>query len=34
MMSNINRCAISNQNIRNILRGKVIWDEPIEKVEP
>jgi len=33
MMSNINRCTISIQDIKNILKRKAIWDEPIEKVE-
>jgi hypothetical protein len=31
MMSNINRCTINIQDIRNILKRKAIWDEPIEK---
>ncbi len=34
MMSNINRCTISIQNIKNILKKKAIWDEPIEKAQP
>jgi hypothetical protein len=33
MMSNINRCTISTQDIKNILKRKVFWDEPIENVE-
>jgi hypothetical protein len=32
MMSNINRCTISIQDIRNILKRNATWDEPIEKV--
>jgi hypothetical protein len=31
MMNNINRCTISIQDIRNIFKNKVAWDEPIEK---
>jgi len=34
MMSNINRCTISIQDIRNILKRKTTWDEPIEKAQP
>jgi hypothetical protein len=34
MMNNINRCSISIQDIKNILKRKAIWDEPIEKVKP
>jgi hypothetical protein len=34
MMSNINRCTISIQDIRNILKRKAIWDEPIENAKP
>jgi hypothetical protein len=33
MMSNINRCTISTQDIKNILKRKATWDEPIENVE-
>jgi len=29
-MSNIDRCI---QSIRNILKRKATWDEPIEKVQ-
>jgi hypothetical protein len=32
MMNNINRCTISIQDMKNILKKKAIWDEPIEKV--
>jgi hypothetical protein len=28
MTNNINRCTISIQDIRNILKRKAIWDEP------
>jgi hypothetical protein len=31
MMNYINRCTISIQYIRNILKRKATWDEPIEK---
>ncbi len=31
-MNNINRCTINIQNIRNTLKMKVTWDEPIEKL--
>jgi hypothetical protein len=31
MMNNINRCTINIQNIRNILKRKATWDEPILK---
>jgi hypothetical protein len=31
MMSNINRCTISIQYIRNVFEKKATWDEPIEK---
>jgi hypothetical protein len=31
MISHINRCTISIEDIRNILKRKAIWDEPIEK---
>jgi hypothetical protein len=34
MTSNINGCTQNIQNIRNILKGKVIGDEPIEKASP
>jgi hypothetical protein len=34
MMSNINRCTMSIQDIKNILKGKATWDEPIEKAQP
>jgi hypothetical protein len=34
MMNNINRCTISIQDIKNILKRKATWDEPIEKVQP
>jgi hypothetical protein len=34
MMNNINKCTISIQNIRNILKRKATWDEPIEKAQP
>jgi hypothetical protein len=34
MMSNINKCTISIQDIINILKRKAIWDEPIENVQP
>jgi len=33
MMSNIKRCTISIQDIRNNLKRKAIWDEPIEKAQ-
>jgi hypothetical protein len=33
MMKNINRCTISIQNIKNILKKKATWGEPIEKTE-
>jgi hypothetical protein len=33
MMNNINKCTISIQDIRNILKKKATWDEPIEKVQ-
>jgi hypothetical protein len=33
-MSNINKCTISIQNIKNILERKATWDEPIEKAQP
>jgi hypothetical protein len=32
-MSNINKCTISIQNIKNIFKMKAIWDEPIGKVQ-
>jgi hypothetical protein len=31
MTSNINRCTISIQNIKNVLKKKATWDELIEK---
>jgi hypothetical protein len=31
MMSNINRCNINIKNIKNILKRRATWDEPIEK---
>jgi hypothetical protein len=31
MMSNVNRCTIRIQDIRNILKKKATWDGPIEK---
>ncbi len=31
MMSNINRCIISIQTTRNILKKKAIWDEQLKK---
>jgi hypothetical protein len=34
MMNNINRCTINIQDIRNILKRKTTWDEPIEKAQP
>jgi hypothetical protein len=34
MMNNINRCTINIQDIKNILKKKAIWDEPIEKAQP
>jgi hypothetical protein len=34
MMNNINKCTISIQDIRNILKRRAISDEPIEKVQP
>jgi hypothetical protein len=34
MMNNINRCTISIQDIRNILKRKATCYEPIEKVQP
>jgi hypothetical protein len=34
MMNNINRCTISIQAIRNILKRKITWDAPIEKIQP
>jgi hypothetical protein len=34
MTSNINRCTINIQDVRNIYKRKAIWDEPNEKVEP
>jgi hypothetical protein len=34
MMNNINRCTISIQDIKNVLKRKATWDEPIEKVQP
>jgi hypothetical protein len=33
MMNNINRCTISISNIKNILKRKATWDEPIEKAQ-
>jgi hypothetical protein len=33
MMSNINRCTINIQDIKNILKRKTPWDEPIEKAK-
>jgi hypothetical protein len=33
MINNINICIISIQDIRNILKRKVTWDEPIEKAQ-
>jgi hypothetical protein len=33
MMSNINRCTISIQNIRNIIKREATWDESIEKAQ-
>jgi hypothetical protein len=34
MMSNINKCTISIQDVKNIFKRKATWDEPIEKVQP
>jgi hypothetical protein len=34
MMNNINRCTISIQDIKNILKKKGTWDEGIEKAQP
>jgi len=34
MMSNINKCTINIQNIKNIKKKKAFWDEQIEKVQP
>jgi hypothetical protein len=34
MMCNINRCTINIQDIRNILKRKATWDEPIKKAQP
>jgi hypothetical protein len=34
MMNNINRCTINTQNIKNILKRKATWDDPIEKAQP
>jgi hypothetical protein len=34
MMSNINKCTIGIQDIRNIFKRKATWDEPIEKAQP
>jgi len=31
MMGNINRCTISIQDIRNIFKRKITWDETIER---
>jgi hypothetical protein len=33
-MNNINKCTISIQDIKNILKRKATWDEPIEKAQP
>jgi hypothetical protein len=33
MMSNINKYTISIQDIKNILKRKATWDEPIKKVQ-
>jgi hypothetical protein len=32
MMSNINRCTINIQDIKNILKWKANWDEPIQRL--
>jgi hypothetical protein len=34
MMNNINKCTTSILDIRNILKRKATWDEPIEKAQP
>ncbi len=34
MMGNINKCTISLQDIRNVLKWKATWDEQIEKAQP
>jgi hypothetical protein len=34
MMSNINKCTISTEDIKNILKRKATWDKPIEKAQP
>ncbi len=34
MMNNLNKCTISIQDIRNIKKENVTWDEPIENVQP
>jgi hypothetical protein len=34
MMGNINKCTTSFQDIKNILKRKATWDEPIEKAQP
>jgi hypothetical protein len=34
MISNINRCTISIQNIINLKKRKAVCDEPIVKVQP
>ncbi len=34
MMSDINKCTISIQDVRNILKKKATWDKPIEKAQP
>jgi hypothetical protein len=33
MMSNINGCTISIQDIKNILKREATWDEPIKKAQ-
>jgi hypothetical protein len=33
MMNNINKCTISIQDIKNILKRKATWDERIEKAQ-
>jgi hypothetical protein len=32
--TSINRCTINIQDIKNILKKKATWDEPIEKAQP
>ncbi len=34
LMNNVNICIINIQNIRNILKKKATWDEPIEMAQP